>query len=337
MHLPLYLAENSLLPDKIIRFGIKQQLKAHSKRLYNEDYNDEDWIKFISNFKLAYGTEESKEQHYEVPSAYFINVLGSNLKYSCCDWSAETKTLTEAESSALKNICDKANVIDGQKILELGCGWGSLSLYLAEHFPNSNITAVSHSSTQREFIKTACIDRNLSNLEVITTDINNFETPQKFDLVVSIEMFEHLRNYISIFSKIHNWLTPSGKLFVHIFNHKNRSYLFQDERQRDWMARNFFTEGMMPSASLLPKSATQFDLEKHWIVNGTNYSKTLESWLKNHDNKKLEIYQIFKSAYKKEYKLWYQKWRIFYMACSELFNYNDGKEWFVSHYLFNKK
>ena len=337
MHLPSILAEKRLIPDSLIRIGIRQQLKKHSKHLQNESKSTEDWIKSLSNSPIAEATEISKIQHYEIPTDYFKYSLGPQLKYSSCYWETPHSTLPEAEESMLMKSAKHAKLYNGQSILELGCGWGSFSLWMAEHYPESNITCMSHSKTQKEFIDSVVKRRNLKNITVITCDINEFQTEKKYDRIVSIEMFEHLRNHSKLFLRLSKWLQEDGLIFVHIFAHKNANYLFQVEHERDWMAQYFFTGGMMPSVELLPKSAHDFNLENTWLINGNHYSKTLEAWLRIQDSNEPIILEIFKKAYGKDAKLWLQRWRIFYLACSELFSFNNGSEWFVMHYLFSKK
>lgn len=233
--------------------------------------------------------------------------------------------------------CERAKLKQGQDILELGCGWGSFSLWMAEQFPECRITSVSNSNSQREFINERAKERRLTNLEVITCDINTFRPEGKFDRVVSVEMFEHVRNHRKLFQQIDGWLKPNGKCFVHIFSHQAHSYLFEARSAKDWMSRYFFSGGIMPSSSLLTTAASDiFSCEEKWIVNGAHYSKTLEAWLEKQDANHDKVMQTFDACYGRDAKLWFQRWRIFYMACSELFAYNDGTEWPVMHYRFAK-
>lgn len=337
MHLPSILAERRLLPDFLIRWGIRNQLKQHSLLLSQNPKLDESWIEQLSKGPIAEYTETSKEQHYEIPTDYFKTVLGKHLKYSSCYWDESTTTLEMAEVNMLSLSCEHAHLENGQNILELGCGWGSFSLWMAEHYPESTITAMSHSKTQKAYIDSEIERRGLSNLKVITSDINNFDASERFDRIVSIEMFEHLRNHSLLFEGLNAWLKDDGLIFIHIFAHHKESYLFEVEHDRDWMAEYFFTGGMMPSINLLPKTAKGFKELNRWEINGTHYGKTLEAWLSKQDENESIIMNYFMDTYGKDAKLWIQRWRIFYLACSELFAYNKGKEWPVMHYLFAKK
>ena len=245
--------------------------------------------------------------------------------------------MADAEHEMLRLTCERAELADGMDILELGCGWGSLSLWMAAHYPGSQITSVSNSNSQREYIEGQARERGLDNLKVITCDINEFSPDGQFDRVVSVEMFEHVRNHRKLFGQIHDWLKPGGKCFVHIFSHHSSTYLFEARSPKDWMSRYFFSGGIMPSSTLLVSAAEGIlNCEDKWFVNGEHYSKTLEAWLDKQDANKESVMQTFRDCYGKDAKLWFQRWRIFYMACSELFAYNQGKEWPVMHYRFTK-
>ncbi len=238
----------------------------------------------------------------------------------------------------LELTCQRADLQDGQQVLELGCGWGSLSLWMAAHYPASRITAVSNSNSQRAYITAQAEARGLDNLRVITCDINDFQPEGQFDRVVSVEMFEHVRNHRKLFGRIADWLVPGGRLFVHVFSHRSHAYLFEAKSSKDWMSRYFFTGGVMPSAGLLPTAAEgSLESEEQWAVNGVHYSKTLEAWLQRQDREKSAVMRIFRETYgTRGAKLWFQRWRIFYMACSELFAFDQGEEWLVMHYRFRK-
>ena len=337
MHLPSFLAERRLLPDSLIRWGIRNQLKQHSLFLANNPKSDQSWIEELSKGPIAECTDTSKEQHYEVPTEYFKSVLGSRLKYSSCFWDEATTSLEMAEANMLRLSCEHAELENGQSVLELGCGWGSLSLWMAEHYPESSITAMSHSKTQKAYIDSESKRRGLDNLKVITSDINDFDTSKRFDRIVSVEMFEHLRNHSLLFDRLNTWLKDDGRIFIHVFAHHKESYLFEVEHERDWMAEHFFTGGMMPSINYLPSAAKPFKELTRWEINGAHYSKTLEAWLLKQDQAERIILKHFLNTYGKDSKLWIQRWRIFYLACSELFAYNGGKEWPVMHYLFAKR
>lgn len=337
IHLLIYLAERSLLPDWTIRNGIRKLLRTRLEALQKTHRSDGDWIAQLSVKPLAEETEAANQQHYELPASYFQTVLGKHLKYSCGLWSGAETSLDESEAAMLALTCERAGLQNGQQILELGCGWGSLSLWMAEQYPDSRITSVSNSHSQRKYIEEIARLRGLSNLQVITCDINHFQPGSDFDRVVSVEMFEHVRNHRKLFGQIREWLKPGGKCFVHIFSHRAETYLFEARSAKDWMSRYFFSGGIMPSSSLLISAAEgSLSCEEKWEVNGKHYSQTLEAWLKRQDAHRDEVMATFKSCYGKDAKVWFQRWRIFYMACSELFAYKEGQEWPVMHYRFAK-
>ena len=337
MNLAIYLAERRLLSDSLIRKGMRKLLAERLKSIQSSSISTEAWISDLQNSPLAEKTDAANEQHYEIPAEYFRKVLGLHLKYSSGLWSKDGSTLEASEAAMLSLSCERADLEDGQQILELGCGWGSLSLWMAEHYPKSQITSVSNSNSQREFIETRAQERGLTNLQVITCDINTFDPEQKFDRLVSVEMFEHVRNHKALFRRIHGWLNPSGKLFIHVFAHHSQVYLFEEKSSKDWMSKYFFTGGIMPSADLLPAAAAETFTELgRWKVNGQHYSKTLEAWLDKQDAQEKDVLKILHQCYGKCAKVWLQRWRMFYMACSELFAYNDGNEWYVMHYQFQR-
>ncbi|MBE0638474.1 MAG: class I SAM-dependent methyltransferase [Bacteroidales bacterium] len=294
-------------------------------------------IEELKQSPIAIGTQEANEQHYEVPAEFFRLVLGPWMKYSCGLWPQGVNTLEESEIKMLDLTISRAGIEDGQRILDLGCGWGSFTLYAALKFPGAHFTAVSNSRSQRLFIEHRARELQLKNVRVITADINDFDPKEKYDRVVSVEMFEHVRNYELLFQRIHSWLNDDGKLFVHIFNHKKFAYKFEIHSDRDWMAKYFFTGGMMPSNHLLFYFANGFQIGGHWVVNGRHYSKTLEAWLRKMDDNKKLIYPLFGDIYGDEARRFWSYWRIFFMACSETFKLNGGNEWQVGHYLFVKK
>ena len=337
------IVEKNLVPDLLIRKGIRKLLR---QRLVEEDKGDpvkqkEHLLKLVKELKsspIAIETRAANEQHYEVPTEFYKYCLGKNLKYSSCLYENGTKDLSEAERAMLELTCTRAELKDGMEILELGCGWGSLSLFMASKFPKSKITAVSNSRTQKIYIDNEAKERGIPNLEIITSDINTFSISKKFDRVVSVEMFEHMRNYRELMKRISGWMKDEGRLFVHIFTHKTFAYKFEVRDETDWMSKYFFTGGIMPSDDLLFYFDEDLINEKHWIVNGTHYSNTSEDWLRNMDAHKKEILPLFERTYGKSDALkWFVYWRIFYLACAELWGYNGGNEWFVSHYLFRKK
>jgi cyclopropane-fatty-acyl-phospholipid synthase len=334
------LLEKNKIPDFLIRIGIRKLLKqrlneekqtfspAYTKRLIDE----------LKNSPIAIETVAANEQHYEVPTEFYKYCLGKHLKYSSGYWNTNVTDIDISERDMLELTCQRAGLANGQDVLELGCGWGSLSLFMAAKYPESNFTVVSNSRTQKEYIDSEARGRGIKNLTVITCDINNFYTDKKFDRLVSVEMFEHLRNYHLLFERISSFLKDDGKMFVHIFTHKEYTYKFEVKDDTDWMSKYFFTGGIMPSNNLFSHFSEHLEIKQQWIVNGTHYNKTSEAWLKNMDSNKTNIMPLFEKTYGKENAVkWWVYWRIFYMACAELWGYNNGNEWMVCHYLFTKK
>ena len=337
-------AERGLLPDVVIRAGIRHLCARTSRAARCATPAEREarmtaWVAEMDQSPIALAPVESNAQHYEVPSAFFAEVLGPHRKYSSAFWPEEKTTLEEAEVAALAQTCDHAELADGQKILELGCGWGSLTLFMAARYPRAHITAVSHSRTQRETILALADARGLTNVDVITCDMNAFEPPDigTYDRVVSVEMFEHMRNHRRLMERISTWLTPGGKLFIHIFCHRETAYPYVTTGEpTDWMTRYFFLGGMMPSDDLLTRFQDHLRLEEQWRWNGSHYARTLEAWLALMDARKATAWPILAKAYGDEIRVWWGRWRIFFMACAEFFALYDGEEWYVSHYRFVK-
>ena len=336
------LAENGRIPDLLIRAGIRLLLLQRLREQAQEG-PDQEWqamMTFVEEMRqspIALHTQEANEQHYELPPRFFELVLGSHLKYSCCHFPEGVTELEHAEASMLTLTCERAQLQDGQQILELGCGWGSLSLWMAKHYPNSSILAVSNSRPQREFIESRAQELSLTNLSVQTCDMNDFTTEQHFDRVVSVEMFEHMRNWQSLLERISNWLKPEGKLFIHIFSHRRYAYAFSSEGDSNWMGRYFFTGGIMPSNDLLLYFQKDLLLEQHWVLSGVHYQRTADAWLQMMDSQKGEILQTFRETYGKDADVWFQRWRMFFLATSEVWGFRGGNEWLISHYLFNNR
>ena len=336
------LVENGRIPDLLTRAGIRLLLLQRLREQVQEG-PDQEWqamMTFVEEMRqspIALHTQEANEQHYELPPRFFELVLGSHLKYSCCHFPEGVTELEHAEASMLTLTCERAQLQDGQQILELGCGWGSLSLWMAKHYPNSSILAVSNSRPQREFIESRAQELGLTNLSVQTCDMNDFTTEQHFDRVVSVEMFEHMRNWQSLLERISNWLKPEGKLFIHIFSHRRYAYAFSSEGDSNWMGRYFFTGGIMPSNDLLLYFQKDLLLEQHWVLSGVHYQRTADAWLQMMDSQKGEILQTFRETYGKDADVWFQRWRMFFLATSEVWGFRGGNEWLISHYLFNNR
>ena len=330
------------IPDALIRIGIRDLLAKKEKAELIADpiaaqERIMEHIRGIQKTPLAIKTAEANEQHYEVPTQFFKYCLGKNLKYSSCLYETGNESLDEAEDLMLDLTCQRAGLANGQDVLELGCGWGSLTLYMAKHFPESMITAVSNSRTQKEHIDSEANVRGLKNIRVITADMNTFSLDETFDRVVSVEMFEHMKNYDELLAKVSRLLKTGGKLFVHIFTHINIAYHFEGTDPSDWITRYFFEGGQMPSDHLLLYFQNDLKIENHWRVNGRHYAQTAEHWLENMDSHKAEILPLFAKTYgDAEVTRWWNYWRIFYMSCAELWGWKKGTRWIVSHYLFTK-
>jgi cyclopropane-fatty-acyl-phospholipid synthase len=335
------LLEKNLLPDWLIRLGIRRLLRQrlHEIEQPSPETQVAAFAEQLRAMPIAVNTAESKEQHYEVPTLFYQKCLGPRLKYSSGLYERGDETLAKAEEQMLALTCARAQLTDGLEILELGCGWGSLTLWMAEKHPSARITGVSHSRTQREHILGVARQRGLTNVNIITCDMNDFTAdPDRYDRVVSVEMFEHMKNWPQLMANIAHWLKPGGLFFAHVFVHARFAYHFEVRDETDWMSKYFFTGGMMPAHDLFTRFQDDLKLIESWKVNGTHYAKTAEHWLQNMDAHRAEIMPLFVQTYGAGQAVkWWAYWRVFYLACAELWKFRDGAEWHVSHYLFRKQ
>ena len=342
MSTSIQLAERGLVPEFAIRWGIRRLLRdrireEEARISSGRDLALQNWVEEMRTSQVALHTDAANEQHYEVPPPFFEKCLGKHLKYSSCYYATGHETLDEAEAAMLALTSERAQLANGLDILELGCGWGSLSLWMAEHYPMSRITSVSNSAPQRKFIEARAAERGLTNLTVVTADANVFQPEGQYDRIVSVEMFEHMRNWEQLLGRAHGWLREGGKMFLHVFSHKIYCYPFETEGDDNWMGRSFFTGGMMPSHDLLEHLDIPFELEERWEVNGRHYGQTSEHWLENLVQHRAELMPVLADTYGAENaKQWFHRWRMFFLACAELFNYDNGNAWQVTHHLLKK-
>lgn len=337
-------AERGLIPDGLLRFGIR---RLCAQRLRDENGNDmalanqrfARLLHDLHNDAIAIETQAANSQHYEVPARFFELCLGAQLKYSACYYPTGNETLDQAEQAMLALYDERAQLADDQDILELGCGWGSLTLWMAERYPRSRITAVSNSHSQRAHIQAQAQMRGLANIRVITRDVNTLDLPvASFDRVVSVEMFEHVRNYAVLLKNISQWLRSDGQLFVHIFCHRTLMYPFETQGEDNWMGRYFFTGGLMPAADTLLHFQHDLVIQQRWLLSGTHYRNTANHWLHNQDRHRTEVLAVLAATYgDNNAARWAQRWRMFWMACAELFGYENGNQWGVAHYRFSRR
>lgn len=339
MTLSIDLAERGALPGWVVRAGIRRllqkRLREEAARASNAEVAKRAWIESMSRAPIAMVPERANAQHYQVPAEFYRAVLGRQLKYSSAFWPAGVRTLDDAEEAMLRLTAERAQLEDGQRVLELGCGWGSLSLWMARKFPRSTIVGVSNSSAQRTFIEARAKQEGITNLTIVTADMNHFDTAiPRFDRVVSIEMFEHMRNWSALLRNVRRFIRDDGRLFIHVFAHRTYAYSFETDADDDWMGRNFFTGGMMPSVDLLRCIQSPFRIESEYEMSGTHYAKTAEAWLANLEKNRRMIEVLFeKEVAPREAKVRVERWKIFFLACAELFGFSGGTEWLVAHYL----
>ena len=335
--------EQGLVPDAVVRLGIRRLLKERLAEMHSTDAEaaeeaNQAFIAHLREAPIALLPEKANEQHYEVPAEFFGHVLGPHRKYSCCWWGEGIETLAQAEAAALRLTCERAGQADGQEILELGCGWGSLSLWMAENYRGSRVTAVSNSHSQRLHIERQAEARGLANLRVVTCDANDFEAEAGgYDRVVSVEMFEHLRNWPAMFARVARWLRADGRFFMHVFAHRGAPYAFEARDASDWMSRHFFSGGMMPGDDLALNFQDDLRLARRWRWDGRHYQKTSEAWLRLMDASHEALVPLMTATYGAAAETWWQRWRLFFMSVAELFGYDEGQQWWVSHYLFEKR
>jgi cyclopropane-fatty-acyl-phospholipid synthase len=343
MQLADAMIDRGLVPKPLLRQGVRMVLRERlsEQREIHADGRDAALGRFVEHMRaspIAIVPGKANEQHYEVPAEFYELVLGARRKYSSAWYDGPHVGLDEAECSMLARTVERAQLADGMDVLELGCGWGSLTLYVAERFPGSRIVAVSNSTSQRRHIEAAAAARKLDNLTIVTADMNAFEIEQRFDRVVSVEMFEHMRNWERLLARVRTWLREDGLLFQHVFAHREYAYAFEDRGPSDWLTRHFFSGGMMPCHDLLDHLQIPFTVEQRWLVDGKHYGRTAEHWLDNLEANRAQVLSVFADTYgAAQAELWFQRWRLFFLACAEMFAYADGREWFVSHNLLRPR
>ncbi len=332
--------ERGWLPDAVTRRLVRRLCKqrlAELRRQQSDDTFANSFFKKMTESQVAPVPEKANDQHYELPAEFFELMLGERLKYSCCFFDEPSTKLTQAEEESLQTVCQRADLSEGMNVLELGCGWGSLTLWMLTHFPKTTVTAVSNSSQQRRLILNRAEALGVADrLNVITADMNHFDIDDNsFDRVVSCEMFEHMRNYEVLLRRVSKWLKPTGKLFVHIFCHKDYIYEFETEGASNWMGRYFFTGGIMPNFDVFDNFSTDLQVQDSWIWDGTHYQRTCNAWLELLDERRAAAMKILRRTYgDQQANRWFHRWRLFLIAGAELFGFDRGSQWQIGHYLF---
>jgi cyclopropane-fatty-acyl-phospholipid synthase len=329
MSIGISLAERGLVPTPLVRRAMRALCAQRLREVRSAGGGAERFLDQVAGSRIAEVPHLANAQHYDLPSDFFALVLGRHRKYSSAIWPAGTRTLDDAEDAMLALTCERAGIEDGQDILELGCGWGSLSLYMARRYPAARITAVSNSRTQRAYLESL----GVPNLEVRTADMNAFDPGRPFDRIVSVEMFEHLRDWPRLLARVSDWLREDGRLFIHVFCHTSHAYTFEAEGEDNWMGRHFFSGGIMPSHGLVGEVAPgSLQIEADWWIDGTHYRHTAAAWRENLETRRADVMRILRSHYGTEATIWFHRWRLFFLACEELFGYAGGREWGVGHY-----
>jgi len=327
------------VPDGLLRRLVRRRLAERLEQLGAAAGGDaaaalRSYAAALAAGPLVIHQEAANRQHYELPTAFFTQFLGPRLKYSCCLWPQGVGDLAAAEEAMLALTCERAGLEDGMQVLDLGCGWGSLALYIAERYPRCRVTAMSNSRTQHRHIAAACADGGSALVTPITADIASFDPGRRFDRIVSVEMLEHVRNYRELFARMSGWLAPGGRAFVHVFSHCRFAYAFSAEDPRDWMGSRFFSGGQMPAHDLFQRFSDDLVTVDRWWLGGDHYARTLEAWLRLYDDRAAAIRPLLAQTYgAKAAAGWQVDWRLFLLACAETFAYDGGREWGVSHYL----
>jgi len=327
------LIERAPIPDSVVRLGIVAPCERTNRKLAAASGTaNRDFAAATASLPIAEHVDDANTQHYEVPAAFFENVLGPQRKYSCCLFRSPDDDLAAAEEHALAETAAHAALADGQAILELGCGWGSLSLWMARHYTAARIVAVSNSHSQRDFIEAKAKAEGLTNLTVRTADMNAFKPGETFDRIVSVEMFEHMLNWRRLLGRVRSWLKADGRFFMHVFTHDCAPYRFDHHDKEDWIAQHFFTGGVMPSHGFIHEFSDALAVEQDWRWSGTHYRDTARQWLTNFDDNAGAVRRLLAEVYGTDAALWLRRWRLFFLATEGLFGYANGTVWGVSHY-----